>query len=353
MPTLDDVAKAAGVSRGTVSNVFNRPNVVRSELQERVRKAAQALGYGGPDPKGRLLKEGRFNAVGFMPPGAYAIADVLRSPYGRELVLGVSQACDEAGATLSLVNGADDRRVASIRESLVDGFILGISADIEVIRSAQHRRLPFVLLESDAGLDVNSIRIDGRSGAIAAVRHLTGLGHRKFVVLSIRRGSGPPILHPPSPTGHSLRDGFALDHERLDGFRHALAHAGLSLDDMPVIETTPGDPAAGAAVLDNFPDATAIVTMSDWQAITILEEARQRGIDVPGQVSVIGFDGTGEAARTVPPLTTVAHDIIGKGRLAARIIFDNAPARQIVLPVELLVRGSTARPRTGAASLSA
>jgi len=347
MPTLDDVARTAGVSRGTVSNVFNRPELVRAELRERVLAAADALGYGGPDPKGRLLKEGRFNAVGFMPPGAFAIADVLRSPYGRELVLGVSQACDEAGATLSLVNGSDERRLPSIREALVDGFILGTSADIEVVRSAQHRRLPFVLLESDAGPDVHSIRIDARTGALAAARYLAGLGHRRFAILSIRRSAGGPIVHAPGATPHRLQQGFALDLERLGAFRDALSEAGLSLDAMPVVETTPADPMAGSVIFDNFPDVTAILTMSDWQAITVLEEARRRGIDVPGHVSVVGFDGTGEAARTFPALTTVAHDIVGKGRTAARMILENTPPRQLVLPVELVIRGSTAAPRAG------
>jgi DNA-binding LacI/PurR family transcriptional regulator len=345
MPTLDDVGRAAGVSRGTVSNVFNRPELVRPELRERVRAAAQALGFGGPDPKGRLLKEGKFNAIGFMPPGAYAIADVVRSPYGRELVLGAAQACDEAGATLSLVNGTDETRFASIRGALVDGFILGNSADIELIASARRRRLPFVILEADVGPDVNSIRIDGRGGALAVIRHLTGLGHRRFAILSIRRSAGPAIVHRPGETNRELLSGFALDHERLAAFRDGLAEAGLSIDDTPIIETTPGDPLAGAAVFDQCPEATAIVTMSDWQAITVLDEANRRHIDVPGAVSVTGFDGTVESARTSPPLTTVAHDIAGKARLAAEMILTVAAPRQVVMPVELLVRGSTAAPR--------
>jgi DNA-binding LacI/PurR family transcriptional regulator len=149
----------------------------------------------------------------------------------------------------------------------------------------------------------------------------------------------------PGETGRELKTGFALDHERLGGFRDALAEAGLSLDDMPVIETRPGDPAAGAIVLDHCPDATAIVTMSDWQAITVLDEAARRGIDVPGHVSVTGFDGTAESARTTPPLTTIAHDIVGKGRLAAEMVLANGSSRQIVMPVELVVRGSTGPPR--------
>lgn len=345
MPTLDDVAKAAGVSRGTVSNVFNRPDVVRAELRERVHAAARSLGYGGPDPKGRLLKEGRFNALGFVPPGAYAISEVLQSPYGRELILGAAQACDEAGATLSLIHGSNEKRVRSIGEALVDGFILGTSADVETIRSAQRRRLPFVLLDSDVGPDVSSIRIDGRAGAIAAARHLAGLGHRRFAILSVRRTAGPPVAHPVAGTPRDLQHGFALDRVRLRGFRDALAEAGLSLDDMYLLETTPGDPTAGSALFDNCPDVTAVLCMSDWQAVTILDEAARRGIGIPEDVSVVGFDGTEAAARSLPPLTTVAHDIVGKARLAAEMILAAAPPRQIVLPVELVVRGSTAHVR--------
>jgi DNA-binding LacI/PurR family transcriptional regulator len=348
MPTLDDVGKAAGVSRGTVSNVFNRPERVRPELRKKVEEAARMLGYGGPDPKGRLLKEGRFNAIGFMPPGAYAISEVIRSPYGRELLQGAAMACDAAGATLSLVNGTDETRTATIREALVDGFILGNVIDIELVASAKRRRLPFVILESDVGPDVNSIRIDGRAGARAAVEHLLALGHKRFAILSIRHTAGPAIVHPPGEGG--LVAGFALDHERMQGFLEAMARGGLSIGDMPVIETRPGDPEAGALVFDHCADSTAILTMSDWQAITVLDEAARRGIDVPGHVSVVGFDGTEESARTTPPLTTVAHDVVGKGRLAAEMVLENGPPRQVLLPVTLMVRGSTGTPRTAPAT---
>ena len=199
------------------------------------------LGYDGPDPRGRVLRDGKFNAIGFMPPGDYAIAEMVRSPYGRELVLGASLACDEAGATLSLVNGTDETRISTIREALVDGFILGHSTDIDLIASAQRRRLPFVILESEAGPDINSIRIDGRSGALMAVGHLTALGHRHFAILSVRRTFGPPIVHMPGSAKRAIEAGFQLDHESLQGFAQGLAEVGLSIDDVAIIETTPGD----------------------------------------------------------------------------------------------------------------
>ncbi|MBX3578948.1 MAG: LacI family DNA-binding transcriptional regulator [Rhizobiaceae bacterium] len=345
MPTLDDVGKAAGVSRGTVSNVFNRPELVRPELRERVLAAARTLGFGGPDPKGRLLQGGRYNAIGFLPPGDYSIAHALRSPYGRELLVGAALACDEAGATLSVISGDTATRTASIREALVDGLVLGHAVDIGIITSAQRRRIPFVIVESDAGPDINSVKIDGKAGALAVVRHLSALGHRRFAILSIRRTAGPPIVHMPGKDKPRLTAGFSLDDERLAGFAEGLAEAGLSIGKVPIVETTPSEPTAGAVMFDRVPEATAIMTMSDWQAITVLDEARRRGIDVPGHVSVVGFDGTEEAARTSPPLTTASHDIVGKGRIAAEMVLKKRKPRQVVMPVELVVRASTGRPR--------
>jgi DNA-binding LacI/PurR family transcriptional regulator len=349
MPTLDEVGRVAGVSRGTVSNVFNHPDIVRPDLRERVYAAARELGYDGPDPRGKILRDGKFNAIGFVPPGAYSIAEFVGSPYGRELILGAALACDAAGATLSLVNGTAHSRASAIREALVDGFILGQSVDIDLITSAQRRRLPFVIMDSDAGPDINSIRIDGRAGALMAVRHLASLGHRDFAILSVQRSQGPPLVHLRGTDKAGLTTTRTqLDRERLDGYAEGLREIGLSLADVAIIETTPGDPGAGAVVFDQVPDATAIMTMSDWQAITVLDEAIRRGIDVPGHVSVIGFDGTQESARTTPPLTTLAHDIVGKARMAAVMVLANGPPEQAVMPVDLVVRGSTAPPRATA-----
>jgi DNA-binding LacI/PurR family transcriptional regulator len=98
-------------------------------------------------------------------------------------------------------------------------------------------------------------------------------------------------------------------------------------------------------LLDNAPDVTAVLAMADPQALGVLSEARQRGIDVPRDLSVVGFDDLPEAAFADPPLTTIATPTIEKGRAAASILFEGGPPRQVVLPVELVVRASTAPPR--------
>ena len=114
---LADVAKAAGVSHGTASNVFSRPEIVREEVRERVKAAAEKLGYGGPDPKGRLLRAGKVNAIGVATaePLAYFFDD----PFARVVMSGIGEACDRTGAGISLVSAANDEQLAwNIRSAL-------------------------------------------------------------------------------------------------------------------------------------------------------------------------------------------------------------------------------------------
>src|SRR4051794_6018495 len=101
---LSDVAEAAGVSKGTASNAFNRPELVREEVRERVLAAAKAIGYRGPDPKGRLLSAGKVNAIGVatVEPLSYFFAD----PFARVLMTGITEACDDSGTGISLVSAA-------------------------------------------------------------------------------------------------------------------------------------------------------------------------------------------------------------------------------------------------------
>jgi DNA-binding LacI/PurR family transcriptional regulator len=191
---------------------------------------------------------------------------------------------------------------------------------------------------------INTISIEARAGAYAAARHLIELGHRRIAIVSVRRSRGGPIVHPPG-SGRRIQDGIELDHEKLEGYALALREAGLSLDDCVIVETLPSEPDAGRAVLDATAGASALLVMSDRQAFTILAEARARRISVPGQISIVGFDGVPESATTIPPLTTVEQPVHEKGRLAAQMLIDGGAPRQITLGTKLVVRETTARPR--------
>ena len=183
---LTDVAKAAGVSHGTASNVFSRPEIVREEVRERVMAAAHRLGYGGPDPKGRLLRAGKVNAIGVATaePLSYFFDD----PFARVVMSGISQACDATGAGISLVSAVNKEQLAwNIQSALVDGFVVFcIEGGSRLVELTRERRLPFVAL--DFGFDdetIAAIGVDDVAGARMAARHLAGLGHRRFAVLVI------------------------------------------------------------------------------------------------------------------------------------------------------------------------
>ncbi len=339
---LADVAREAKVSLGTASNVFAHPERVREEVRQRVEVAARTLGYAGPDPKGRLLRGGKFNSIGIVPPSDFGVADALRNPVFATFVLGVAEVCDERGANLVILS--DKAHGRGIHTALVDGFILGRVEHLREIEPARRRRLPFALVDFDAGPAIGSVRVDARAGGYLAARHLTDLGHRHFAILSFRRDFGPAKVYPPGAPRPPEAAGMPIDQEKLAGYAQALEEVGIRIADVPMVQAHPWDAAAAPLLLDLAPDATAILSMAAMQAIAAIDEARRRGRDVPGTLSVVGFNDVPDALRCRPPLTTVDGMNAEKGRVAARMVFDGGPVRQQVLGTRLIERGSTAAP---------
>ena len=339
--TLNDVARHAGVSRGTASNVFTHPDRVRPEVRERVEAVAREIGYGGPDPRGRLLRAGKFNAIGYVVPGAYGFVNLLESPYGREMILGVSEACDAAGVSLTLIDGRPEQIDAAIDNALIDGLIVGNGGNVAILERAARRRMRIAIVDVGAGPDVSSVGIDAYGGARLAAEHLTALGHRRFAIISVRRTQGPPLVHAPGRTATEITDGRQLDREKLRGYTEALAESGISIHDVPLLETVPWQTDIGLALRAAAPEATAVLVMSDRQALTLLCDLARLDVQVPEQLSIIGFDGVGEAADSQPPLTTIEQPIREKARRAAEFALADTPPEQVILPVKLVVRAST------------
>jgi DNA-binding LacI/PurR family transcriptional regulator len=348
---LSDVARAAGVSLGTASNVFNRPEGVRPQIRERVERAARELGYGGPDPKARVLMGGKVNAVGVVM-GA-AVVHAFDNVYLRGFMAGVAEVCDERWAAMVAISSQDAEAAArGVRNAVVDGFVIHNAPHIEgLIAIARGRRIPIVAVDRTVGPDVSSIRVDSRGGAAAAARHLLALGHRRFAILSwLQEGAAVDgtNYHPAGATGQRLVEAAIDVVDRYGAFAEVLAEAGIAANAVPLVESylTGDAPDIGARmILDKAPEATAVLCMADIHALAVIEEAKRRGRSVPRDLSVVGFDDVPEAAASEPPLTTIAQPIREKGRVAARIALDPpATPRHLVLPVELVVRGSTAPP---------
>lgn len=347
---LADVARAAGVSQGTVSNVFNRPGLVSEQLRERVEEAARSLGYRGPDPRGRLLRAGRVNAIGVVTVGP--LNCFFDDQYTRMFLSGVARACEARGAGISLVSAVDDEIAAwNIRTALVDGFILNcLNEGNTLVELAKKRGLPFVAVDFPVGPGFDVVRIDDYRGAREAAQHLVDLGHRHFAVFTfetekeVRVGFVDDV--------RAERASFEVVRRRLSGYRDVFRAAGLP--PQPVFET--GSEFDGVrtgvdAVLAANPDTTAFVCTSDRVALQVIAYLRSLGHRVPDDFSVVGFDGIEEAASSQPALTTIYQPAIGKGEAAVELILgdkpDDAGGRVVELPIELINGASSAPPRKG------
>jgi DNA-binding LacI/PurR family transcriptional regulator len=344
--TLLDVASAANVSKSTVANVFNRPERVRPELRERILAVARELGFSGPDARGRLLSSGKANVIGVVPSGE-GITWIFDNPYMRRFLASVAEECQARCTAIQLIDGYGEAGAETLRRTVVDGLILHTADQVRAVDPALRRKMPIVVMDRSDDADVSAVSIDDRGGARALARHLLALGHRRFVVTTLGRSYVAPIVHPPVGGARKLISTYDIDEERLGGVGEALAEYGLSLDDMPIVEACGSAEetrlygSAADLVFDTLDGATAVIVLGGELAIGLMREAKRRGISVPGELSIVGFDDPPEAALTDPPLTVIAAPVAETARLATRLLFSGGPPQHVELPVDLVVRGSS------------
>ncbi|HEY1316547.1 MAG TPA: substrate-binding domain-containing protein [Gaiella sp.] len=339
---LRDVAARAGVSVGSASQAFSRPELVSDNVRERVREAAQALGYAGPDPAARRLRTGRSGAVGliFSERLRYQFTD----PAAPAFLAGLSRGMEDTHMGLLLIPDSRFREetAETVRGAAVDGFIVysAVRNDPRV-EAALARGLPVVTVDQPRDAPTPFVGIDDRAAARTAAEHLRRLRHRRVAVLSFV-----------SALDAEGKLALELSSERLAGYREGL---GAAWDDRAVRTCRPNatEPARRVTLelLGGDSPPTAILAMSDVLALGALQAAAALGVDVPRELSVVGFDDSPAAALATPPLTTVAQPQEEKGRVAAEwlleAIADGRPRRRrrkAILPTELIVRESTAPP---------
>lgn len=336
MATVYDVAERAGLSVGTVSRFLNDSGYVSKSARERIQEAIFSVGY-VPNSAARSLTTKRTGLIGF-------VTSDLVNPFSAELAHGIADRAAQRGfCVLNAVTEGSEQRILQtlrvLREHSVDGLIVAPPETPRVKRelgALAESGLPMVLLGMRLRPDTTDrIATSTYEGARAAVEHLVGLGHRRIALI----------------TGNRRRK-IAVDRYR--GYYDALAAAGLPYDERLVVEVAlnrTGGAAALAGLVGRRNRPTAVFTVNDATALGAMQEAARRGIRVPADLSVVGFDDVDLAAHGVPPLTTVAQPKREMGALAIDLLTERMAGTAPAWPVEhrldctLMVRASTAPPK--------
>ncbi|GAA1449422.1 LacI family DNA-binding transcriptional regulator [Leifsonia poae] len=291
---LQDVAELAGVSMKTVSNVVHDYQHVSPKMRERVQRAIDELGY-RPNMLGRRLATGRTGLL------ALAFADVTL-PYFAELARRVSDLAEEQGYRVLLEQTdatleGERAVVTGIESGLVDGVIFQPAVMSSTELAQTRADIPMVILgEGAAPLSIDRVMIDNVAAARTATEHLLGLGRRRIAF-----------------AGHEIPQISRTSELRIAGYQAALEAAGITPDSAMLIPTHAISPVDAAtdigAALDSGLQVDAIMCRDDLAAIGALRALQERGLSVPGDVAVIGWDNTLMTSVTFPSLTTVAPDL--------------------------------------------
>jgi DNA-binding LacI/PurR family transcriptional regulator len=331
--TIRDVAREAGVSHQTVSRVINGDPLVTPETRAKVEAAIAALGY-QPNAIARSLAAGRTHMLACLAPNLtdYTFARIIEGAEAECRQLSfflISSSAPDETAFAALINElVPSRRIEGLMviNPYIDQRTQHLPDDIPTVFIGGHPR---------PGHDVAAITLDDCGAARSAVEHLVGLGHQRIAMI----------------TGPLVED---CTQDRIIGYRTALQKANLKVDPTFIVE---GDWSASSAhkatleLMKRKQPPTAIFAQNDRMALGALRAARDLGLRVPGQLSVIGLDDMPLASYFDPPLTTMRQDMFAIGRTAAQLLtqaLEQPPAQrpQLRQPAELIIRQSTGKNTT-------
>jgi len=331
-PTLEDVAAAAGVSRSTASRAINGGSRVSADALAAVEAAVLRLGF-SPNRAARNLVTHRADSVALVVPEPDE--RVTGDPFFAAAIRGLSQAMGDTDLQLVLlmarVGDSAERTIRYLRLGYVDGVVVvSHHRSDEIERALLAASLPSVFVGRPWNMPdrFSYVDTDNERGAEVATEHLLSRGRRRVGTVA-----GPPDM--------------TSAQDRLAGCRSALTKRGLPADAYEHGDfTTPGGLAATERLLDKNPDLDAIFVASDLMAVGALAVLKARGLAVPADVAVVGYDDAAVAAATDPPLTTVVNPIVDMARTAGVILLermsgDRAPVPPTMFAPELVVRLSS------------
>lgn len=327
-PTSWDVARLAGVSRSTVSFVLNNtPGIkISEETRRRVLEAVKILDY-KPNAIARSLAKQKTEAIAFF------VLDIA-NPVFPNMARGIEDVARHNGYTLLLCN-TDGKSLRELRymnlmlERRVDGVIVGALSNEEVSRLARKKNMPLVILEHPRLPEHDVVYADNIQGSYEAVKYLIELGHTRIAHITINPES-------------------IIVRERIEGYKKALEDAKAPFDEnlLKIFYDQVNEETAINELFSLPNPPTAIFAFSDFMAIQIMKILIKRGIRIPQDISIVGFDDT-LANLTIPELTTVSQPFYEMGVKAAEVLIErlknpDLPIQHIKLPTKLVIRDSTA-----------
>jgi LacI family transcriptional regulator len=332
MPTIFDIARESGVSYSTVSRTLSGFEFVKDSTREKVLAAAEKLGY-VPNQQARSLAGGPSNLIGVLVP-------TMTNDYIIQILQGLDDELAHSDYNLILYTtnrhqGKEATYVANIMNGAADGLLLVAPfASDPYLEALRQQDFPYVLIDQEDQADQSSVvNATNRRGAYEATQYLIKLGHRRIGFLA-----GLPQLN------------SAI--ERLEGYRSALADSGLTFREEYITRADfmmPQGYEAARKLLDLDDAPTAIFAANDLSALGAIDAIRTRGLKIPEDISVIGFDDIPQAAVAYPKLTTVRQPLNQMGREAVKVLLEHLanPAleiRRIVLDTRLIIRDSCDSP---------
>ncbi len=324
--TLEQIGKQAGVSRSTVSRVLNDHPDVRSEVRARVKAVIEDTGY-MPNQAARALVSSRTGLIGLVM--LTEVDELFGDPYYSALVQGIQQGCRDHGLIFSIfpVHGPGPSNVLTtqIAQGFLDGVIVtaGPRSDRLVSRLRDRNKRLVVVGHPVDDVDLLRVDVENRVGSATAVKHLLDHGRKRVGFI------GPSDEH-------------SFGVERFDGYKDALADAGLKVDKRLIRLETPtveGGYRAALAILSSNVDAIHVAT--DPMAEGVFRALAERGVRIPDDVAIVGFDGLDRGPQLEPSLTTVVQPVTEVGRTAVALLADDNPTTEpIILPTSLRIGGS-------------
>ncbi|MCJ8008192.1 LacI family DNA-binding transcriptional regulator [Lederbergia wuyishanensis] len=326
--TIYDVAKAAGVSIATVSKVINNTGNMRDTTRQKVKETMEKLNY-QPSLMASALTGKGTETLGLLVPD-------ISNPFFSEIAKTIEDRAHESGMSVIICSTDENtekekKYVELLQRKQVDGMIVASSFhNIEILKGVVDRKIPLVMLtQDDAGLGVTSISVDDFKGGYEATSHLLSEGHRDIVIIAEYAKSSK---------------------HRIYGYLEAHEEHGIKTSEENIIRTVASIENGREClrkIVEKGKVPTGIFACNDLIAVGVIQEANEMGLNIPEDLSIVGFDNTILATTTVPGLTTIAQPITEMGKRVVDVIISeikdkNQKKEHVLFKPQLIIRGTTA-----------